>query len=404
MARRRMGAAEPGRAAALALALAAAMAPAAAQTAPPDHGLRRIEKRIEDLHLRGRLLVQDRAALAGELVRLQDELVLSASRLRAIEQDLPARAARRDQLEARIAEAAAALGARQARLARLATALERAARLPPEAAALRERAPYDAPRAARLLAGAATALEAQTRALDGEIAELGAARAELAAADAALEAARAELAAGRERLEAMMSRRARLVAAIDTERAALALRAGALGREAAARRDGLERAAARRHEEAGTPAEPRAADGTTAGPARPFAEARGRALAPVEGRLSAAWGDAEGNGRIRRGLSYAAAAGATVIAPWHGTIAYAGPFRGYGAILIVESGDGYHWFIAGFDRLDVVQGQAVLAGEPLGRAAAAGGGDATIYVELRRNGQPVDPGPWLAAPNGRMTG
>ena len=120
--------------------------------------------------------------------------------------------------------------------------------------------------------------------------------------------------------------------------------------------------------------------------------------------MISSWGDAEGNGRIRRGLTFAAAPHATVVAPWHGLVAYAGPFRGYGSILIVESGDGYHWFIAGLGRLDVVQGQPVLAGEPLGRAAAAGGGDATIYVELRRNGQPVDPGPWLAAPNGRMTG
>jgi septal ring factor EnvC (AmiA/AmiB activator) len=172
----------------------------------------------------------------------------------------------------------------------------------------------------------------------------------------------------------------------------------------AARRGALDRAAERARAEAEALAAAQAAAAAAATLARPFADALGRAHPPVEGRMLGGWGDADGNGRIRRGISLAAKPFATVVAPWHGTIAYAGPFRGYGAILIVESSDGYHWFIAGLDRLDVAHGQAVLAGEPVGRVGAAGRPDPTIYVELRRNGQPIDPGPWLAAPNGRMSG
>jgi septal ring factor EnvC (AmiA/AmiB activator) len=72
--------------------------------------------------------------------------------------------------------------------------------------------------------------------------------------------------------------------------------------------------------------------------------------------------------------------------------------------LIVDSGDGYHWFVTGFGRLDVAPGQPVRAGEPVGQAPGAGAARPVVYVELRRNGQPVDPAPWVALPNGKVGG
>lgn len=404
------------RAGAVAILLALALAPAgdALGQRASDPRLRLLERRVDDLQDRGRLLVQDRTALVRELAALQDELVTAAARLRDIELRLAAQAARRGSLEAGIAEAAAGREAQQGRLARLVVALERARRVPAEMLLLRETAPLDAARAARLLAGTLAALAAEARDLDADLAALDAARTTLATEDAALAAARAEFAAGHERLDEMIRRRGQLVAALDTERTALALRTGWLEREIAARRETIDRAVARQRAAAEAAAASQSGEQATAALSRPFDEARGRALHPVEGTILSRWGESEGNGRVRRGMTYAAAAQATIVAPWHGTIAYAGPFRGYGTILIVESGDGYHWFIAGLDRLDAIQGQMVLAGEPLGRAGAAGNqaaGDPAagnagprIYVELRRNGQPIDPGPWLAAPNGRMSG
>ena len=107
---------------------------------------------------------------------------------------------------------------------------------------------------------------------------------------------------------------------------------------------------------------------------------------------------------IKAGMAFEAAPEATIVSPWHGTVAYAGPFRGYGVILIVDSGDGYHWFVTGFGRLDVAPGQPVRAGEPVGQAPVAGAARPVVYVELRRNGQPVDPAPWVALPNGKVGG
>src|SRR5690606_2996461 len=97
---------------------------------------------------------------------------------------------------------------------------------------------------------------------------------------------------------------------------------------------------------------------------------------------------------------------AIVTAPVDGSILYAGPFRSYGQLLILNAGEGYHIVLAGIDRISVSPGQTVLAGEPVGlmgeartaSAVAFGDGSASpeLYVEFRKDGKPVDPAPWWA--------
>jgi septal ring factor EnvC (AmiA/AmiB activator) len=116
----------------------------------------------------------------------------------------------------------------------------------------------------------------------------------------------------------------------------------------------------------------------------------------VAGRIAIGWGEV-GPGGPHRGLTFAAARGARVVSPCAGRAVYAAPFRSYGLLLIVDCGGGYHFVLAGLDRLDTAAGRRLLAGEPVGVLAETGSGGASLYVELRRNGQPVDPRPWFAA-------
>jgi septal ring factor EnvC (AmiA/AmiB activator) len=120
----------------------------------------------------------------------------------------------------------------------------------------------------------------------------------------------------------------------------------------------------------------------------------GRAL-PVAGRVTTGWGEA-GPGGPHRGITFAASPGARVVSPCTGRAVYAAPFRSFGLLLIVDCGGEYHFVLAGLDRLDVAAGQRLLAGEPVGLLAGPGGPGASLYVELRRGGQPVDPRPWFA--------
>jgi septal ring factor EnvC (AmiA/AmiB activator) len=90
-----------------------------------------------------------------------------------------------------------------------------------------------------------------------------------------------------------------------------------------------------------------------------------------------------------------------VVSPCAGRIVFANAFRSYGLLLIVDCGGGYHAVLAGFDRLDAKVGQQVAAGEPVGVMPnwepGVSGNRPALYVELRHDGQPVNPAPWLRA-------
>jgi septal ring factor EnvC (AmiA/AmiB activator) len=120
----------------------------------------------------------------------------------------------------------------------------------------------------------------------------------------------------------------------------------------------------------------------------------------VAGTVVRAWGAPTDAGPAT-GISYQAAPNARVVSPCGGRVVFAAPFRSYGRLLIVDCGGGYHAVLAGLDRLDVAVGRRVEMGEPVGVMGdwnpAGNGGRPALYVELRRDGQPVDPGPWLRA-------
>lgn len=131
---------------------------------------------------------------------------------------------------------------------------------------------------------------------------------------------------------------------------------------------------------------------TSAGklPVEPAARAGGF-RPPTSGRISVRFGEIDRFGATSRGITFVTRSGATVVSPLPGTIQFAGPFRGYGQILIVDHGNGYHSLLAGLGRIDGSVGQTVSAGEPIGVLAAPADGSPELYFEVRRNGQPVNP-------------
>ncbi|MEQ1653701.1 MAG: peptidoglycan DD-metalloendopeptidase family protein, partial [Hyphomicrobium sp.] len=115
-------------------------------------------------------------------------------------------------------------------------------------------------------------------------------------------------------------------------------------------------------------------------------------ILPVSGRVKQEYGALDGYGVKSRGATLTALPGSRIIAPWSGKVVFAGPFKGYGAILILQHAGDYHSLLAGFGRIDVSVGQTVTAGEPVGVMAAAKQGNwAELYFELRRDGDTVDP-------------
>jgi septal ring factor EnvC (AmiA/AmiB activator) len=124
----------------------------------------------------------------------------------------------------------------------------------------------------------------------------------------------------------------------------------------------------------------------------------------VQGRRIIGFGDRAHTNRSS-GIVIETRAGAQVVSPMDGWIVFAGVFRSYGQILIINGGDGYHMLLAGLSQIDVQLGQFVLAGEPVGlMSGASRGGKAkppanapVLYVELRKDGRSIDPDPWWAS-------
>lgn len=129
---------------------------------------------------------------------------------------------------------------------------------------------------------------------------------------------------------------------------------------------------------------------------RPFATRRGQLGRPLAGTALAGYGGRLPDGRSSDGLLIAGTAGAEVRAVAPGRVAFADWLKGYGLLAIVDHGDGWMSLYAFNDALLKDVGDWVRSGEPLATVGSSGGqGRPALYFELRRNGQPQDPKPWL---------
>ena len=122
---------------------------------------------------------------------------------------------------------------------------------------------------------------------------------------------------------------------------------------------------------------------------------------PTPGPVVRRFGEALPSGGRANGVTFAAAGGARVASPGAGYVQYVGPVKGWGVILILRLAGGYHLVLAGLDRANVSVGQSVAAGEAVGfmpDSRQSGGGERApreLYLEVREQGAPVDPGRWL---------
>jgi septal ring factor EnvC (AmiA/AmiB activator) len=426
--------------------------------------LQDIEKALKDSRAQGNSLQQKADDLARETAELRAALIRAA---RTTQEHEAALADLRDQLaelDKEEQQKTAALTASKHRMTELLGAQERLAQLPPEAMVALPATPQDTLRSAILLRAAVPQIEAQAKALRQEIEALAVVRDDITAKRAEQQAQTQDLAEERARLGALLARKATLEkqAVADHQKATKAtqslaseasdlrellarIEADRKAREEAARKEAeaarvaaaraAEAEAKARHEAAqvsrntgsgrdtGSGHDTKSRSGTSvttnAKPATPshsqvaslvvphlgtFSKARGHLAFPAQGRMVQTFGERLSMGGESRGIVLETAPAAQVIAPYDGTVVFAGPFRDYGQLLIIEHGEGYHMLLAGFERIDCAVSQTLLAGEPVGVMARPADGNPRLYVELRHNGRPINPLPWLATPIGKVSG
>jgi septal ring factor EnvC (AmiA/AmiB activator) len=401
----------------LLLISAAALAQPAAD---PGAARRQIEDaeraRAADLAAQQEAAARAQAAAAEEK-RLADARVAAAARLRQAEEATADVAVRIDALSRRRADAQKRLDVRAAELEPLLPLIERLSLYPAETLLALPASPDDALRGVLVLRGIAHQLEQEAIELRREQAAVDAIAAQIAAENPRLAAAQARQAAE----EADLDRQ--VVAAQQARRGAEDAAAGAASRAAedAARADSLRAAIAgieaRQHEaeararddaaraerqkHAAEAAEARGREQALARPAGPGLDApHGQLTTPIAGSVVRNWGETTDAGPAT-GVSFQGPPGARVVSPCGGKVVFAGPFRSYGLLLIVDCGGGYHFVLAGLDRLDVQVGRPVQAGEPVGVMPGwdphVPGNRPSLYVELRHEGQAVNPAPFLKA-------
>lgn len=124
-----------------------------------------------------------------------------------------------------------------------------------------------------------------------------------------------------------------------------------------------------------------------------FEKAKGSLPLPARGSIITKYGEQKAKGISAKGITIASRNSAQVISPFDGNVIFSGPFRGYGNMIIIEHGDGFLSLMSGLETLSVELGQMLLAGEPIGQMPS--GGKSELYVEIRKNNQPINPAAWF---------
>ncbi|WP_374526431.1 murein hydrolase activator EnvC [Sphingopyxis sp.] len=350
-----------------------------------------------DAMARSNTLEAQAAAARDEADRLKKRSAALAARIQSAEADINAG-------EARVALVAQRLKAQEARLAEqqqplleLTAALQQLSRQPPVSVLAQPGSLTDMVHARAVIDAAMPVIARRTAGVRRELVQLRTTRQQQTIALRALAASKTQLAQRRDaltRLEnegRMRSRELMSSAQLESDRA---LGLGEKARDIVELMDTLEADSAVRAElaELAGPM-PRPRDPTSAAiqPAAPApAEAqltRGAYRLPVVGRIVAGLGEVNDSGVRSRGITIAARPGGQVVAPAPGRVSFAGDYRGYGKIVIIDHGGGWITLVTGMIALSAGVGDTLDAGAPIGRA---GSGDSRITIELRRAGRPVD--------------
>ncbi|WP_395697536.1 murein hydrolase activator EnvC family protein [Methylocella sp.] len=372
------------------------------------------------------------AALGADRARLTSALVDLAAKIDERDRRIAEAEQRLDTLSGSEEAIRRSLASRRALIAEVLAALQRMGRKPPPALLVSPDDLLSALRASMLLGAVLPDMRAETEALAADLSDLTRLRQSIAAEKEALAADRARLGQDRERLSALIDARQSALSAAQQALGAENARAAELARQAASLKDLIAKmesdvaAAARAAEAARQADEARKAaeaaspeaqkklaaapfkDPARLAPATAFANLKGMLPTPVAGTTQRGFGSPDGFGGVEKGTLIAARPKAVVVSPTDGWAAYAGPYRSYGQVLIINAGQGYYVILAGMDRINVNVGQFVAAGEPVATmgdgaaktaaAIAIGAAQPILYIEFRKDGVAIDPSPWWAKP------
>lgn len=382
--------------------------------------LERVKAELALSQERSAAIAEEVAAIRKDHESLTEALVLAAQNERKLAQEVAEITQRLDVLHLREGDLRSSLRERRGVLAEVLGALQRMGLNPPPAILVRPEDALSSVRSSILLGAVVPELREETQVLIGDLQELARIMETIRAQQASQLEALSRQAEEQARLSLLVEERAKLRDETEAQLVLEQSRAEELAREASSLLeliDALEgeiemaaARAARQESEREAMQDPPVALGAN----QPLSELMGRLDLPVSGQIQRRFGESDGSGGTMQGDMVATHSTAIVTTPVSGSVLYAGPFRSYGQLLILNAGDGYHIVLAGMGRISVSPGQPVIAGEPVGLMGEAslasavafteGSTGPELYVEFRKEGKPIDPAPWWAGRSSGRTG
>jgi len=378
----------------------------------PNQQLKDLDEALKTAQDKRQLLKDKAANLDGDIKRLRKSMVSAAALIQDHEARVDALTRKLRQVNAKLAEKTTALKRRRKQMGLVIQALERVAQYPPETLFALPISPSDTVRTAILLRSTMPELARRALVLRENLNALEFNQNQGRKHREDLNEANTELRGQRKHLRTLLGRKSRMRRRTISQTAVIDQKAKELSIEARSLRDLMQRLVdIRKQREAkeqslklSVKQGQKPSDVVTVPPneytGKPIDIAKGKLPYPVVGDLKAVFGQQGTSGLTHKGMTINAMSEAQVIAPYEGRVAFTGLFRGYGRLLIIEHGAGYHTLLAGMGRIDVIVGQWLLGGEPVGimnRIETDYKGDnLSLYIELRRGGEPINPLPWLA--------
>jgi murein hydrolase activator len=386
---------------------------ARAQTADPAADLSQVEQSIKDSSDKQNALATNIETATKAQAEISDKLIVLAKTLESQQSAVQTADTKLKKLGAESIVIRSTLAEKQDQLSELLAGLQRLEQNPPPALVVEPQNILQALRGAMMFGAVVPEMRDQALELQNNLRRLEAIRTETEDAKKTQEQALSALAASQSELIKLQAEKKALAINSAKDLEAEKLRAADLANQAKNLKQLLTALEEEKKKaEAIKTAEAKALEETERKkrealmrPMMVFTQAHGKLDYPVQGDKLKQFGDDNGLGGTLDGLAIATSANSNVISPVDGRVEFAGPFRSYGQLLILNVGEGYLVLLAGMNQISAEIGQSVRAGEPLGQmgkgpssvaliGSETNNAQPVLYIEFRKNNDPVDPSPW----------
>jgi septal ring factor EnvC (AmiA/AmiB activator) len=384
--------------------------PVRAQEGREQQNLGEIERLIQSSQGRQHEISAEIEAIAKEAESISARLIAIANGIQVRERAIISAEQRIAELAAEETRITADLAAKEDVLSELLAGLQRLERNPPPALVVEPGDILSALRGAMLLGTVVPELRQEATLLAEQLDRLKTVRTATEVEQQGIGENIARLTAAQTELSGLQQRKSALIAAASARLSAERVRAAQLAAKAKTLQQLAQSLAAERErknqeELAEADSQKRRQEASLLKPRTAFDDNRGRLDYPTQGQIIRKFGEDDGFGGKAKGVFIATRSGAQVVTPADAHVEFAGPFRSYGELLILDTGDGYHLLLAGLGKVSIGTGEFVRAGEPVGLmgANAAPGnlsGDRlqetrpVLYIEFRKSGEAIDSSSW----------